>query len=54
MTCPHSLNGSPDMCSQCQTAPVRKVSIVDGQTTVDGVAVPERRPQFWYPPKRKK
>jgi hypothetical protein len=42
VSCPHSLIGSPDWCSQCRGATVRRVSIVGPEVTIDGEPV-ERR-----------
>ena len=40
MSCPHSLIGSPDRCSQCiGHTPIRRVQISGPSVTVDGEPV---------------
>jgi hypothetical protein len=40
VSCPHSLIGSPDWCSQCRGATVRRVDA--SGATIDGQPVPKR------------
>lgn len=35
MTCPHSLHGSPDRCSQCLGYPAKRVANVGPIVTID-------------------
>ena len=49
MSCPHSLKGSQDDCSQCRSSEVtvRRVVLTDGATLVDGIPQPTVKPTGW-------
>lgn len=61
MSCPHSLHGSPDRCSQCRAdAAVRVVTqlgdvlLVDGQPLTDRGIEPSTDPHIQQPRRQKK
>ena len=48
MSCPHSLIGSPDRCSQCLGATPRRVTLAGPSLTVDGAPADKHEPDRSY------